>query len=92
MPSQFSTGVVIAGYGKDDLYPVLYEIAVDGGFLDKVRCYDVESCDIAKNAEGAAISTFAQDDTVKTFLNGSESWSRLSERIFRVDKWSLCRG
>jgi preprotein translocase subunit SecG len=23
---------------------------------------------------------------------GSERWSRLSEQIFRVDKWSLCRG
>jgi hypothetical protein len=21
-----------------------------------------------------------------------ERWSRLSEQIFRVDKWSLCRG
>ena len=21
-----------------------------------------------------------------------ESWSRLSEQIFRADKWSLCRG
>ena len=21
-----------------------------------------------------------------------QSWSRLSEQIFRVDKWSLCRG
>jgi hypothetical protein len=23
---------------------------------------------------------------------GKERWSRLSEQIFRVDKWSLCRG
>ena len=23
---------------------------------------------------------------------GAERWSRLSEQIFRVDKWSLCRG
>jgi hypothetical protein len=23
---------------------------------------------------------------------GSKRWSRLSEQIFRVDKWSLCRG
>ncbi len=27
--------------------------------------------------------------TVAAYL---ESWSRLSEQIFRVDKWSLCRG
>jgi hypothetical protein len=23
---------------------------------------------------------------------GKDRWSRLSEQIFRVDKWSLCRG
>ena len=26
------------------------------------------------------------------FPRSSLSWSRLSEQIFRVDKWSLCRG
>src|ERR1700730_9539045 len=25
-------------------------------------------------------------------LEGYERWSRLSEQIFRIDKWSLCRG
>jgi hypothetical protein len=24
--------------------------------------------------------------------NGAERWSRLSEQIFRIDKWSVCRG
>jgi len=70
MSSQFSTGIVIAGFGQDDMYPKLYEIAVDGGFLDKVRCYDIDSYDISQIDEGAAIATFAQDDTVQTFLNG----------------------
>jgi hypothetical protein len=25
-------------------------------------------------------------------LQGFERWSRLSEQIFRIDKWSLCQG
>ena len=25
-------------------------------------------------------------------IQGDVSWSRLSEQLFRVDKWSLCRG
>jgi hypothetical protein len=29
---------------------------------------------------------------VKAFSIGSMKWSRLSEQIFRVAKWSLCRG
>jgi hypothetical protein len=24
--------------------------------------------------------------------DGKVSWSRLSEQLFRVDKWSVCRG
>jgi hypothetical protein len=31
----------------------------------------------------AAIATAASD---------AVSWSRLSEQLFRVDKWSVCRG
>jgi len=32
---------------------------------------------IAKHAQGSA---------------GGQRWSRLSEQIFRIDKWSVCRG
>lgn len=70
MNSQFNTGIVIAGYGENNRFPKLFEITVDGGFLDRVRYYDVEECDIATEPDGAAISTFAQDDTVHTLLNG----------------------
>jgi hypothetical protein len=72
MQSAFSTGIVIAGFGDNDLYPKVFELAVDGGLLDIVRCYDLSSCDIAKEKAGAAISTFAQDDTVQAFLNGMD--------------------
>ena len=29
---------------------------------------------------------------VITDRSGIQSWSRLSEQILRVDKWSVCRG
>jgi len=30
---------------------------------------------------------------VEAKMSGLElSWARLSEQIFRIDKWSLCRG
>jgi len=41
MPSGFSTGIVITGYGRENLFPKLFEVTVDGAFLNKVRCYDV---------------------------------------------------
>jgi hypothetical protein len=70
LSTPFSTGLVIAGYGHEDLYPKLFEMSVDGGFLNFVRCYDVDSCDISKDPNGAKIATFAQDDTVQAFLSG----------------------
>jgi hypothetical protein len=70
LSTQFSTGIVIAGYGHEDMFPKLYKITVDAGFLGRVRCYEQSSCDIATDPIGAEISTFAQDDTVQAFLNG----------------------
>jgi hypothetical protein len=68
MASQFSTGLVITGYGTENLVPKLYEISIDGAFLDQVRLFDVGNLDVAK--DGAAIAPFAQDDIVNSFLNG----------------------
>jgi hypothetical protein len=68
MASQFSTGLVITGYGAENLVPKLYEISIDGAFLDQVRLFDVGNLDVAK--DGAAIAPFAQDDIVNSFLNG----------------------
>jgi hypothetical protein len=31
-------------------------------------------------------------ETVEGWAAFDQRWSRLSEQIFRVDKWSLCRG
>ena len=40
----------------------------------------------------AAGADWVQLDEPVLALDLSESWSRLSEQFFRVDKWSLCRG
>jgi hypothetical protein len=34
----------------------------------------------------------ANTETKRNTMSGGERWSRLSEQLFRVDKWSLCRG
>ena len=30
--------------------------------------------------------------TVQAQIDGRKRWSRLSQQIFRVDKWSVCHG
>jgi hypothetical protein len=70
MTTQFSTGIVITGYGSQNRYPKLYELAVDGGFLGRVRHFEVSARDIQTEPDGAVITPFAQDDAVNSFLNG----------------------
>lgn len=68
MSSQYSTGLIFTGYGREELFPRLFEITVDGGFLNGVRYYDVTEHDVEK--DGPDIIPFAQDDIVNSFLNG----------------------
>jgi hypothetical protein len=65
------SGVVIAGFGRDELFPVLraFEVlaVVDGAAIHRrveSKCIDIG------NAVGAAVVAFAQEDVVSTFMEG----------------------
>lgn len=75
MPTRFSTGLIFTGFGKDELFPKLYEVSVDGGIFDVVRSYDVKEHDAEK--DGSIVTAFAQDDAVTAFMNGVDDQYRL---------------
>ncbi len=63
------TGIVITGYGREDIFPKLTSVNVIGAFFEKLKfkinkdiCIDMES--------NASIIPFAQSDVVNTFVNG----------------------
>jgi hypothetical protein len=68
--TQFSTGIVITGYGRENLYPKLIELCVDGGCMDRVRHFEMAKADIKDDPDGAIVAPFAQDDTVNSFARG----------------------
>ena len=39
-----------------------------------------------------AIVIFREISGPTCSLDGSQGWTRLFEQLFRVDKWSICRG
>jgi len=41
---------------------------------------------------GGSATTQSGTGTFSNFASKGLSWSRLSEQLFRVDKWSVCRG
>jgi hypothetical protein len=69
--SEAKTGIVICGFGDDDLYPVVCTHEVDGYFLGKAKCIkDQEKTMRVSNGMSCSIIPFAQDDMVRTFMEG----------------------
>lgn len=65
----FHSGVVIAGFGEEEHYPTLVEIAVDGVVGGCPLLAKVETVKIGRKAI-ACVAPFAQKEMVLTFLNG----------------------
>lgn len=63
------TGIVIAGYGENELYPQLFNGEFLGSFYGELK-YCLRHVEIINNDNDAAIVSFAQDDVIKTFMNG----------------------
>jgi len=93
--SASTSGIVVAGFGADDLYPSLVTHEIEGVINGKAKCkrLDNKSVNITKGTECTVIP-FAQDDMVASFMNGlnpsvssfitsylSEVFSRLPELI-----------
>ena len=67
------TGVVIAGYGKHDIFPKLRTYKINGKFRSFLK-YKVDGLDtIISHNNNAAIVPFAQSDMVYTFMEGINS-------------------
>jgi hypothetical protein len=64
------TGIVVAGFGEDDIFPSLEAMELDGVLLDRVKYINDESVDIDRKGPEADILGFAQDDMVKSFVDG----------------------
>ncbi|MCY1643554.1 hypothetical protein OVA30_15755 [Methylorubrum sp. SL192] len=70
--SEYYTGVVIAGYGRNELFPSVHHQIFDGKALGITRCWQSSKCvDLnAKGNPGAAIIPFAQSDMAHLFVEG----------------------
>lgn len=64
------TGIVVAGFGTEEMCPSLEAIETDGIIFDRLKYKNTESIDIGRRGPHASIVGFAQDDMVGRFLNG----------------------
>ena len=72
--SEFSTGVVVTGYGSDQFFPELIDYQVDGKHRGFVRVWVGRTEDLnEKGASSATVVPFAQSDMFQLFMEGFTS-------------------
>jgi len=81
------SGLVFAGFGKDELNPVVINYTIDGKYNSRFRFWKNFTEDFNKN-DGlmAQIFPFAQGDMVQSFVEGvtAENLKYLSKSIFEL--------
>ena len=69
--STVETGVVFAGYGHQELLPVVMELCVDGALEGKVRAWKIQEANMNTGTTASGILPFAQADIAKLFVEGT---------------------
>lgn len=80
-----ATGVVVAGFGKGELFPTLVAHQLEGFVGNRLRYFRTDHVDIDRNGDRARVLPFAQREMVERFLYG------LDEKIERQIS-QFCRG
>jgi len=69
-PSGVHSGVVIAGFGKQEIFPTLIELTVEGKIGGVLKHNFRLEADIARRGTSALIKPFAQSEMVHRFMSG----------------------
>lgn len=81
--TDISSGVVIFGYGNDEIFPVITEARLDGAPDGLLRLFDRSTNKISPS-NGAGVFTFAQSDAAHLFMQDvSEPVYRLISQSYR---------
>lgn len=66
----YSSGVIFAGYGKDDSYPAVYSVNVSGYVCGRLKYYDANNGAIVGGLDTGHVVSFAQTDVTDRLLEG----------------------
>jgi hypothetical protein len=75
------SGIVIAGFGHDEIFPKIIEFKLGELFENRLRIANVREGEINDNTV-AIISPFAQRDMVDTFMQGIEP--KLQKKLYAI--------
>lgn len=64
------TGIVVAGFGMDDIFPSLASFEIDGMAFGRLKYVETNTVDIDRDGDRARVIPFAQKEMVERFLYG----------------------
>ena len=76
------SGVVIAGFGTDEIFPRVYDVVIEGLFKNTLKIVQPDLTSIEPMTAEAVIIPFAQREIVDAFLGGIEPDFRKSIRAY----------
>ena len=68
--SRGNSGIVVAGFGENEMFPTLVVVITDGMVGGKLKYHIRHHIDIERNGASAAIVPFAQTEMVQRFMEG----------------------
>lgn len=66
----FFSGLAVFGYGEDEIYPAIHEYRIHHSFIDKPLIEYRASSAVAEPPKSAIIHPMAQDDVIRTYIEG----------------------
>lgn len=72
LPSDFTTGIVVAGFGERQTFPAVYAVEVDGRVLGRMKFSNSVSSSIETSPDGGQVIYFAQTDVIQRLLGGAD--------------------
>jgi hypothetical protein len=88
------TGVVVAAYGTDDMFPAVFSVESDGRVAGKLKLSKEKYSTIADCPDGGMVTYFAQTDVIERLLKGVDPRfvKRSSEFIERAVRDAMTKG
>jgi hypothetical protein len=77
--SQGLTGIVIAGFGDNEIFPTLLSFEMDGMVCDRLKYVRTNNVDIDRQGTKAKVLPFAQKEMVERFLYGLDD--RIQQQV-----------
>lgn len=80
-PYSSSTGIVVAGFGEEEIFPTLVHVEIFEPILGALKYSEGEEVDIGRDGPKARVLAFAQREMAERFLFGLDT--QLKQRLMR---------